>query len=44
MNFLRRWYYAGPRFTLMILGTFGVTGPLLVLSRIFSVMAYLHYE
>lgn len=41
MNFLRRWYYAGPRFTLMILGTFGVTGLLLVLTGIFSVMAYL---
>ena len=41
MNFLRRWYYAGPRFTLMILGTFSVTGLLLVLTGIFSVMAYL---
>jgi putative ABC transport system permease protein len=41
MNFLRRWYCAGPRFTLMILGTFGVTGLLLVLTDIFSVMAYL---
>ena len=40
-NFLRRWYYAGPRFTLMILGTFGVTGLLLVLIGIFSVMAYM---
>jgi putative ABC transport system permease protein len=40
-NFLSRWYYAGPRFTLMILGTFGVTGLLLVLTGIFSVMAYM---
>jgi putative ABC transport system permease protein len=40
-NFLKRWYYAGPRFTLMILGTFGVTGLLLVLTGIFSVMAYM---
>lgn len=40
-NFLRRWYYAGPRFTLMILGAYGVTGLLLVLIGIFSVMAYM---
>jgi putative ABC transport system permease protein len=39
-SFLGRWYYAGPRFTLIILGTFGVTGLLLVLIGIFSVMAY----
>ena len=39
-NFLNRWYYAGPRFTLIILGTFGFTGLLLVLIGIFSVMAY----
>ena len=37
---LRRWYYAGPRFTLIILATFGVTGLLLVLIGVFSVMAY----
>jgi putative ABC transport system permease protein len=40
-TFLTRWYYAGPRFTLMILGTFGVTGLLLVLIGVFSVMAYM---
>jgi len=39
-SFLGRWYYAGPRFTLIILGTFGVTGLLLVLIGIFSVMSY----
>jgi len=39
-NFLKRWYYAGPRFSLIILGTFGVTGLLLVLLGVFSVMAY----
>jgi putative ABC transport system permease protein len=39
-NFLENSYYAGPRFTLIILGTFGVTGLLLVLIGIFSVMAY----
>jgi len=39
-NFLNRWYYAGPRFTLVILGTFGITGLLLILIGIFSVMAY----
>jgi hypothetical protein len=39
-SFLGRWYYAGPRFTLIILGIFGVTGLLLVLIGIFSVMAY----
>jgi putative ABC transport system permease protein len=39
-SFLGRWYYAGPRFTLIILATFGVTGLLLVLMGIFSVMAY----
>jgi putative ABC transport system permease protein len=39
-SFLGRWYYAGPRFTLIILGTFGITGLLLVLIGIFSVMAY----
>lgn len=39
-DFLTRWYYAGPQFTLIILGTFGVTGLLLVLIGIFSVTAY----
>lgn len=39
-SFLGRWYYAAPRFTLIILATFGVTGLLLVLMGIFSVMAY----
>ena len=39
-SFLRQWYYAGPRFTLIILATFGVTGLLLVLIGVFSVMAY----
>lgn len=39
-NFLNRWYYAGPRFTLIILGTFGNTGLLLVLIGISSVMVY----
>lgn len=37
---LKRSYYAGPRFTLIILTTFGVIGLLLVLIGIFSVMAY----
>jgi putative ABC transport system permease protein len=37
---LRRWYYAGPRFTIVILGTFAAIGLLLVLFGIFSVMAY----
>lgn len=39
-SLLRRWYYAGPRFTFIILATFGVTGLLLVLIGVFSVMAY----
>ena len=39
-NILENSYYAGPRFTLIILGTFGVTGLLPVLIGIFSVMAY----
>jgi predicted permease len=39
-TFLRRGYYAGPRFTLIILTTFGGIGLLLVLMGIFSVMAY----
>ncbi len=39
-TFLRRWYYAGPQFTLIILTTFGGIGLLLVLIGIFSVMAY----
>lgn len=39
-NILKSSYYAGPRFTLVILGTFGVTGLLLVLIGVFSVMAY----
>jgi predicted permease len=39
-TFLRRWYYAGPQFTLIILTTFGGIGLLLVLMGIFSVMAY----
>jgi len=33
-------YYRGPQFTLIILGTFGITGLLLVVMGIFSVMAY----
>lgn len=40
-NILKNSYYAGPRFTLIILGTFGATGLLLVLIGIFSVMAYM---
>lgn len=39
-TFLRRGYYAGPQFTLIILTTFGGIGLLLVLMGIFSVMAY----
>jgi putative ABC transport system permease protein len=39
-TFLKRWYYAGPQFTLIILTTFGAIGLLLVLMGIFSVMAY----
>lgn len=39
-TFLRRWYYAGPQFTLLILTAFGGIGLLLVLMGIFSVMAY----
>lgn len=39
-TFLRRWYYAGPKFTLLILTTFGTIGLLLVVMGIFSVMAY----
>src|SRR6266436_3145004 len=38
--FLRRWYYAGPQFILIILTTFAGIGLLLVLIGIFSVMAY----
>jgi len=39
-SILRSSYYAGPQFTLIVLGTFGMTGLLLVLVGIFSVMAY----
>jgi putative ABC transport system permease protein len=39
-TFLRRWYYSGPQFTLIILTAFGGIGLLLVLMGIFSVMAY----
>lgn len=39
-TFLRRWYYAGPQFTLIILTTFGGIALLLVLMGVFSVMAY----
>ncbi|HKV80257.1 MAG TPA: ABC transporter permease [Candidatus Sulfotelmatobacter sp.] len=39
-NVLKTSYYAGPRFTLIILGTFGMTGLLLVVIGVFSVMAY----
>lgn len=39
-NILKSSYYAGPQFTLIILGIFGTTGLLLVLVGIFSVMAY----
>jgi predicted permease len=39
-TFLKRWYYAGPQFTVIILTTFGAIGLLLVLMGIFSVMAY----
>src|SRR5207302_3181468 len=35
---LKRWYYAGPQFTVIILTTFGAIGLLLVLMV--SVMAY----
>jgi putative ABC transport system permease protein len=39
-TFLRRWYYAGPQFTLIILTILAAIGLLLVLIGIFSVMAY----
>jgi putative ABC transport system permease protein len=39
-NILKSSYYAGPQFTLIILATFGITGLLLVVIGIFSVMAY----
>jgi putative ABC transport system permease protein len=39
-NILKSSYYAGPQFTLIILGTFGITGLLLVVIGIFGVMAY----
>jgi putative ABC transport system permease protein len=39
-NILKSSYYAGPQFSLIILGTFGVTGLLLVVIGIFSVTAY----
>lgn len=39
-NILKTSYYAGPQFTLIILGTFGITGLLLVVIGVFSVMAY----
>jgi len=39
-NILKSSYYAGPQFNLIILGTFGITGLLLVVIGIFSVMAY----
>jgi putative ABC transport system permease protein len=39
-SLLGRWYYAGPRFTIVILGTFAGIGLLLVLIGVFSVMAY----
>jgi putative ABC transport system permease protein len=39
-TFLRRWYYAGPQFTLIILTAFAGIGFILVLIGIFSVMAY----
>jgi putative ABC transport system permease protein len=39
-NILKTSYYAGPQFSLIILGTFGITGLLLVVIGIFSVMAY----
>jgi putative ABC transport system permease protein len=39
-DMLKSSYYRGPQFTLIILGTFGITGLLLVVIGIFSVMAY----
>jgi len=39
-NILKSSYYAGPRFSLIILGTFGITGLLLVVIGILSVMVY----
>ena len=39
-DILKSSYYAGPKFTLIILGTFGITGLLLVVMGIVSVMAY----
>ena len=39
-DILKSSYYAGPQFTLIILGTFGITGLLLVVIGIFGVMAY----
>ena len=37
---LRRSFYAQPRFSLIVLGVFAVTGTLLVAIGVFSVMAY----
>jgi len=39
-NILKNSYFAGPRFTLIILGTFGIAGLLLVVIGVFGVMAY----
>jgi len=39
-NILKNSYFAGPQFTLIILGTFGIAGLLLVVIGIFGVMAY----
>jgi putative ABC transport system permease protein len=39
-NILKSSYYAGPQFTLIILGTFGGAGLLLVVIGVFGVMAY----
>jgi predicted permease len=39
-NILRSSYYARPQFTLTIIGTFGITGLVLVLIGVFSVTAY----
>jgi putative ABC transport system permease protein len=39
-NILKSSYYAGPQFSLIILGMVGITGLLLVVIGVFSVMAY----
>jgi putative ABC transport system permease protein len=39
-NFLKNYSYAGPRFTLLVLGVFAVVGLVLITVGVYSVMAY----